>query len=257
MQHAPGVVHTNNDSHSSEDSGPEILTLEDGDPPEIRERPLQDRKPKVNDLISYYNDRLHTWVDAKIIRDLTRQWKDYYNIEYSNGEKDGLYLKKETRWTFLTDSSGNLLTQGNVRSGSAPPSLHPTPDTSPTREPSPSLGSNNRLSDLAPIEDGLSDSSSLLSSTGTMDLARTQSMEWDMSYCDLESSLQPINHPIDHVVLDQVNNLESVLPVSSTPVPHKPRLSRMRRPLPLEQHPDNDHIPGFVRRMLPFKQWLR
>ena len=147
MQHSPGGVYTDNDSYSSEDSGPEILILEDGDPQEIRESFVQDRKPKVNDLISYYNERLHTWVDAKITRDLTRQWKDYYNIEYSNGEKDGLYLKKDTRWTFLADSSGNLLIQGNVRSSSASPSLHPTPDTSPTREPSPFLGSINSLSE--------------------------------------------------------------------------------------------------------------
>ena len=246
-----------NSSVSTEDNLTEILTLEDDDPPEIREQLLQNRKPRVNDLISYYNNDQKTWVDAKIIRDLSRTWKDYYNIEYSNGEKDGLYLKPNSRWTFLTDQAGNLLVQANIRSNSAPPSLQPTPNPSPTRDPSPFLSSSEKLISM---NDEPSSSSSSSLTLNVLDRTRTESMEWDMSYHDLQPpqqlSISPSRPGMKPVALDCVGNLESVLPLSSTPVSHRPRVSRMRRPLPLESSSNTDHIPGFVRRMLPFKRWL-
>ena len=74
-------------SHPSQSSPsiPTIVTYEDDEPMETPEHLIQDRIPKVNDLISFYNEHLNAWVDAKITHDLSRKWNRYYNIQYLNG----------------------------------------------------------------------------------------------------------------------------------------------------------------------------
>ena len=237
---------------TSESESPVILILEDDDPRhDLREKLLQDRKPKKGDLISYYNDRLKTWVNAKITRDLTRTWRCYYNIEYSNGEQDGLYLKPDSRWTFLTDSKGNVLLPGRTRSETAPPSLHPTPASSPSRDTDP-LHSPANTSFLSTPSAALSTSLSVASSIGVLDRCMHESMEWDATYDSLLLSSESTPQPGYTVSLDRVNNLDHVLPISSTPVPTSHRVSKLRQPLPLERNPDEAKSPGFLGRLFRF-----
>ena len=67
-------------ANSNEIDESEILIFDDGEEPFLEERLIQDRTPKVNDHISFYDEHRGEWVSAMIIRDLSRRWKHYFNI---------------------------------------------------------------------------------------------------------------------------------------------------------------------------------
>ena len=67
-------------ANSNEIDESEILIFDNGEEPFLEERLIQDRTPKVNDHISFYDEHRGEWVSAMIIRDLSRRWKHYFNI---------------------------------------------------------------------------------------------------------------------------------------------------------------------------------
>ena len=86
--------------NSNEINEPQILIFNDGEEPFLEERLIQDRTPAVNDHISFYDENTGEWVNAMVIQNLSKRWKHYFNIQYDDGSRDGLYLIPDTRWTF-------------------------------------------------------------------------------------------------------------------------------------------------------------
>ena len=261
----------------SSDSSPPVRLFAEGESPSVPERLLQDRKPKVGDLISYFDSHSGSWLDAHIITDLNRRWKHYYNIMHANGHKDGLYLIPDTRWTFRTwrhDSSNDLETvRAEVDHFS---DLDPTVAADaglslPGSSPQSPLADLDRSSDAHLTQDPLA--------IDFMDGSRTSSMEWDFCGTELGSvpfsapespsqvvlgrvsqlhSVLPI--PLDlaprdlDVPLNMVCNLDAVLPIASSPVHPRTRLSRPRQPLPREVTRSRSCTPSFFRRLFAFRK---
>ena len=243
------------DSMDMSDVGnlPVIITYEEDDPVEAPENLMQDRIPKVNDHISFFNERLNRWVDAKITHDLSRRWNKYYNIVYRNGDRDGLFLKPNTRWTFLQSETGQPYPRGNLRDGSRPSSMHPSPASPEHR--SQAEESEESVLSVVPSMSTLFSSSSENLSIGTLDRSRAASMEWDLSYLDLEASYSPQQQPTHHHInLGEVNRLDQLLPLSSTPAPPRRRLLQMRQSLPLEIERERLSLPAFLQKFNPFKK---
>ena len=221
---------------SSHSDSSEVRMLEDNDPPNLKEKLIQNRKPKVNDRIAFYSEDQHSWVEAKVTHDLSRRWANYFNIVYDDGNKDGLYLKPNTRWTFLPNSNANSLATDQMRVNSAPTSLQPTPETSLIREATPFLDVND-LSDLNSPNSVVLDSDSETSSIDILNKSRDGSMEWDLSYLQLASSPdQTYPGTCQEINLHRVQNLETILPLRSTPAQSRRHVSAQRNSLPLEQH---------------------
>ena len=177
---------TNSCDASSDPDSSTLRMLTNDDPSYLQEKLLQDRVPKVNDRIAFYSDTEQSWVEGKITHDLTRRWANYFNVIYDDGTRDGLYLRPDTRWTFLFTADGRPL-MPTMRVGSAPVSLQPTPNTSPTREQTPFFDVNDINSCNSP-NSAMLDTSNNSSSVGTLDRSRDGSMAWDLSYLDLTSS---------------------------------------------------------------------
>ena len=119
--------------HPQENQTPEIATYENHEALDLPQVLLEDRRPKLNDIISFYSSKLNRWVDARITHDLSKKWDRYYNIQYFNGETDGLFLLPDQRWTFLADSSGPPVSRNNLREESSLPPMHPSPISPPFR----------------------------------------------------------------------------------------------------------------------------
>ena len=244
----------------------EVVTFNDGESVDIPENLIQHRRPKVGDAISYYDNRLGSWRDATITTDLSRRWDLYFNIVYNDGQRDGLYLLPGTRWTFTHELINNEIDEVNRQEHAAAQSLHPTPESTPPQEDD----HPPTASDLASSPHSFS--SSMADASLNDDLNRTlhDSLEWDMTGTEFQSLTFERTYPLDlnKVIkldgllplpnptqpssplssLSKVVNLERRLPLSSTPVlPHQ-RISRTRRPLPLEL----DDQPSSS-----FKRWLR
>ena len=245
---------------SSDEEIPTINIFEDHEFPDLPEDLLQDRKPKVGDSISFYNTNLNTWVEAIITHDLTKKWDNYYNIQYTNGNKDGLYLNPDTRWTFLTTSSGQPVAMGSIRSNCLPPSLQPSPQSPSHLLRVYSSESDSEAKDID-LNSILSSDTSAAESIGTLDKSRTASMEWDLSYLHLQSSLSNQLHsphrsiPEQVINNDRVKNLNLYLPLSSTPNPPRRWISNVRQSLPLEREvTTKTSFTTFLQRLNPFKK---
>ena len=249
----PSPSDSTNDSANSESSVIRMLTNDD--PPHLQEKLLQNRKPKVNERIAFYSDEKQAWVEATITHDLSRRWANYFNIVYDDGIKGGLYLTPDTRWTFLSDVDGNLLIPDEMRLTSAPMSLQPTPNSSITREQTPFLNVDELSSCDSPNSVALN-SSHPSTSTGTLDKSRNESMDWDLSYLDLAPSPPPPSPKMRQPMsLLQVQNLDAVLPLCSTPAPTRRHVSAPRQPLPREHQSTNQpSSSSFFQRINPFKK---
>ena len=60
---------------------------------------IQRPPPRKNDIVYFFHRRYMKWVRAKLISNELRGYKNYYNIEYDDGSKDGVYLIQNERWT--------------------------------------------------------------------------------------------------------------------------------------------------------------
>ena len=162
---------------------------------------IQDRKPKKGDLISFFHAELNCWVDAKITQDLSRKWKNYFNIVYDDNREDGLYLIKDTRWTFRNPQNQDVeLPRCSEHSNS----LKPTPETTPTQ--------------LDQTEEH--DQANL--SIDASNASYSNSLNWDLLGTQLDLSPNPSENPFSWQPsncenLDQVNNFAYMLPLTSTP----------------------------------------
>ena len=249
--------------------GSEILTFNPGEGTNTEEKLIQNRKPKVGDRISFFDARIQTWVDARIIKDLSKRWNHYYNITYDNNIKDGLYLQPNTRWTFLPHEDQSL-------ERSTPCASQLLTVLNPSREPS---HSGRIEQEMTSFHEDCAHSSTC----AFQDVSDDASLEWDeigtqlissshssMLY-DQDISLEsvqcldlalPVTTPTksptlprsrSHPCLDRVTNLDLVLPLTSTPLQHRPRISTLRRTLPLEVNTQS-RFRQFLRRFLPFRK---
>ena len=190
------------------------------------------------------------WRDAVITKDLSNRWPNYFNIAYDDGTQDGLYLIRNTRWTFR-HREDNFAAIEAQRLDDHLSSLKPTPETTPEQF-------------------FLDDSDA--SSVDIFNKSHGESLEWDMAGIHLESSYAstPVHDdpiPTD-VPLNQVCRLDTNLPLTSTwrtstdtsilrqdTVPkEKRRLAQPRRPLPAEFPEIRGFLPRFARRLNPFKK---
>ena len=60
---------------------------------------IQRPPPRKNDIVYFFHRRYMKWVRAKLISNELRGYKNYHNIEYDDGSKDGVYLIQNERWT--------------------------------------------------------------------------------------------------------------------------------------------------------------
>ena len=253
--------HNADDEDSESDSSNSPVLLFDGDDHiEIPERLDQSRKPKKGDKISYFDTNTNTWINAFITHDLTRRYRHYFNIVTENGRRDGLYLAPDTRWTLLQDESPP---EENRNYGFNISSLEPSPTSFLHLRPrhlSFSRSVDNLHVQSSPtIHDNL-DSDSL------------PSLEWDYAASNDSPSYFP-DLPLDRVLnLDNVlplsltyhrstsvdllqpQNLDQRLPLTSTPVSPRSRVSNPRRSLPLERSRGRSLIPTIFRKFNPFKK---
>ena len=81
-------------------------------------------------------------------------------------------------------------------------------------------------------------------------------MEWDLSYLDLEptQSSQYCLTERRHINLNNVNNLDRRLPLTSSPAPSRRRLQQFRQALPLELEIRRPFLPEFLQKFNPFKK---
>ena len=81
-------------------------------------------------------------------------------------------------------------------------------------------------------------------------------MEWDLSYLEQEStqSSQHCFTECRHINLNDVNNLNRRLPLTSSPVPPRRRLQHFRQALPLELETRRPFLPEFLQKFNPFKK---
>ena len=242
-------------------NNPNILTFNDGESPNTPEQLLQDRRPKVGDHISFFDVNAGSWINAHIITDLNRRWRYYYNIMYDDGTKDGLYLKPDTRWTFLNWSNNEVEFPRSAE----------TPST--TVDVTPQSPQN-----LTPNDPTIPPTHHLLELSEDIDNSRAESLEWDMLGTELVSETENVPLSPSQVVLDRVSsldfvlplplgivrssspvpldavsNLEAILPLVSSPVRSQPRVSRPRQPLPRETRRSRSFTPSFLRNL----NWFR
>ena len=246
----------------------------------------QDRKPRIHDRISFFHTDLGTWVEATLISNALRGWRNYYNIVYDNGREDGVYLIPDHRWTLLDPPQEDQGAVHQLDGMDDPASLTPTPETSPEYPIGPSETGTRAKTGLRLNLGHYLSSDSSVDSVNPLDRSRTDSMAWDAIGTDLESPPRFFNLPIKEVLLDKASNLELRLPISSTPIsphqtppedlnllqpinlehrlpisstpvtPRRPRISNPRRSLPLELEQENneDSIPAFLTRLNPFRK---
>ena len=197
----------------------EIRTFDDGEGADLPERLCQTKKPKVGDCIAFYDQREKGWVDATIIQDLTKRWKFYYNIRYPDNRTDGLYLKPNTRWTFINNVN---YTKERREHSTNHTELEPTPNSSAASRTDHNLGfSGSSLVQLSPT-----------STIQDPDISVSPSLEWDDVGTDLIQTTDPSYlDSLYDIPLDEVRNLDDLLPI-----PHSlsnPTVSDVRTPLNL------------------------
>ena len=266
---AESIIQEEPSSHdSNQSSNSPTRTFNPGEFPFLPEKLDQSHKPKVGDLISFFDDRQQCWVDAQITANLSSRWKNYYNILYENGQEDGLYLLPDTRWTFRTEP--NNPQEKERHNTQEINSIKPSPEVS--LKEGLSLDNNTNLLLPTRSDDTISETSGV--PIHDLDLTRNDSLEWDLEGIELHSTTSEHIWPVDlhqvinlenlqpfpiypntseAVSLNHVANLDNKLPLSSTPRPNN-RLSQLRRQLPLEVAENRGFISTFFRRLNPFKQ---
>ena len=259
---------------------PPILIFNDGESPNTPEHLLQDRRPKVGDHISFFDATSGSWKTAHIMTDLNRRWRHYYNIMYENGTKDGLYLKPETRWTFLNWRTEEVELPRELNHS------HPSDDAECPSNPTLRSRHNDETHSFQAItfHSPSSQSSDDSSSHPQADLtgAADESLEWDMVGTELEPDIDYLplspchvvlnrvsdleyvlplspNVPtsVSSVLLNDVSNLDAVLPITSSPVRDKTRISRPRQLLPKETRRSRSFTPSFLRNLNIFKKFKK
>ena len=272
---------------STEHDAQAVVTHEHNEEDNTPERLLQGRKPKLHDHISFLHKDLLTWVNARLISNELRGWKNYYNIVYSDGEEDGLYLIPNERWTFREPDEPEASPQHiqQADGNDDPDSLTPSPETTPEHQATPSETGARAKTDVRLNYGGYLSTSSPDISPERRNKTDTESMEWDALGTHFDTPPRHLNHPVSYnfdldkaAYLDlllpilsspelsvqpageldllQAADLQLRLPVSSTPnSPRRQRISHCRRSLPLESKDGaKKTTPKFLSRLNPFKK---
>ena len=249
MSSSPRQSSSTSSSPNLQDQPIEIATYEHHEAPDLPESLLQDRRPRINDIISFYSEKSNKWVDARITHDLSKRWDRYYNIQYFNGETDGLFLLPDTRWTFLTDIFNQPVTRSNLRENSSLQSMRPSPSIPPPfphrHTSQEDLAITHNL--LLPEEENSVPESEI---QGTSPI---ESLEWDPSFQHLEVTIPNIDEQYQSVPINPT--WTPVRPLfSSTPYQRGNRVSQLRRSLPKEQESRGPTLPLFMRKFNPFRK---
>ena len=249
MSSSPRQSSSTSSSPNLQDQPIEIATYEHHEAPDLPESLLQDRRPRINDIISFYSEKSNKWVDARITHDLSKRWDRYYNIQYFNGETDGLFLLPDTRWTFLTDIFNQPVTRSNLRESSSLQSMRPSPSIPPPfphrHTSQEDLAITHNL--LLPEEENSVPESEI---QGTSPI---ESLEWDPSFQHLEVTIPNIDEQYQSVPINPT--WTPVRPLfSSTPYQRGNRVSQLRRSLPKERESGGPTLPLFMRKFNPFRK---
>ena len=272
IENTPECDLLNNSPQCSDDSP--IRIFNPGQNPHIPEKLNQERPPIVGENISFFDSRIDQWVNATVTANLSRKWKNYFNVAYENGEEDGLYLHPDTRWTLRPAP------QEVPRHIDQPVSIEPTPQTTPENSGSIHHNSDDH-SNIASIHESFSYAQSVPSELDIQDFLDTttqDSLQWDEEGTQLLSSSEDLwptdllavanfNHllplPSDqpdtsdfYSPADSVPNQENEPPTLSSPSPQPYRryIRPRRRTLPLESNSRQSFLQSFLRRLNPFKK---
>ena len=178
-----------------------IRLFNPGEGDDIDEILDQSKKPVVGDTIAFFDGKCQSWVNATIIKDLSRRYKYYYNIIYPDGKEDGLELAPETRWTFTTENETDNIEAMRIRNET---NSEPTP--LPTPEPS------LLIRDSSPNNSCSDESVSTLNRTAN-------SLEWDALGTEFNSSYELFKSRSEASLPDRPN-LDAGLNPSPTPRAH-------------------------------------
>ena len=83
-------------------------------------------------------------------------------------------------------------------------------------------------------------------------LDRVQNLQYVLPLPRLSTTPPPVQRSLPNLL--EVAYLDLKLPITSTPKPHRPRVSNPRQSLPLETPRYQNFLPAFIRRLLPFKK---
>ena len=83
----------------------DVPMYDDNEMPFIDGRLIQRPPPKKGDTIYFFHHIYLKWVKAILVSNQLKGYKDYFNIQYEDGSKDGLYLRQNERWTLWGDDN--------------------------------------------------------------------------------------------------------------------------------------------------------
>jgi hypothetical protein len=204
-----------------------------------------------DDIIAFYDADTGKWKKVKITSRPNKRkgWKDWFNYVDEEGDEGGGYFREDERWTFLENNVDDVAALGiiaQVDGTDIPDSA--TPDTTPEKETDqPQLLSATGARPKVRLATSQYLSSSSDSDTETHHVpSLNDALDWDNYGTDLECSVLCEDPPsrMLAIPLDQAINLDSVLPLTSTPVAspldrarrchERSRVSAPRRQLPEE-----------------------
>ena len=180
---------------------------------------------KKDDNIAFYDANTGKWRRIKITSRPNKRkgWKDWFNYVDEEGDEGGGYFREDERWTLIENNVNDVAALGNIAQvdGTDIPDSA-TPDTSPDKE----TDQPHLLSATGTRPKVRLATSQYLSSTSDSDIethhvpSLNDALDWDNYGTDLECSVLCEGPPsrMLAIPLDQAVNLDSVLPLTSTPV---------------------------------------
>ena len=264
----PGENDVDSDSETDNDNL-EVILFENGQGLFQDENLIQNRILKKKDRAAFFDQNLGRWRKVTITSNVVKRkgWEHWHNFVDDDGIAGGIYFIPDERWSLLDDSDSEAepdAVPGVIHQldGLAIPDSA-TPETSPEKEdilqqfPTILVGTKPKI--RLHTTEYLSDTSDdNVDSNINLDEALHVTPDWDNFGTDLECSVaQDTPASYRSVPLDQVVNLDHILPLTSTPVPTpspgrlRSRISAMRRQLPMEYDKKES---SFLSRLNPFRK---
>ena len=273
-------THQSEEPEQQSDSSDDVLEhshvrlFNEGEGAQVEEILIQDRLPKKNDLVAFYDNQTGVWVtDLRLTSDAVKPWKYWYHYVDKEGREGGVELKPNERWTFLVEEDNSSYdAEHGSSSDNDPHAVHQTdgvvdPD-SLTPSSATSTGATAKSVRLTPgvqYSDSESDGEPL---NTAVNLSPHASLDWDAFGTDLESPPRFFNQPALQIDLTAVQNLDRILPLTSTPredasmwspwppsvvvttpTPYLPTPTE-----PAEHDGASSTVPEFLTRLNPFKK---
>lgn len=232
IHHQSSSNESSPDSLGGSDQEQQLILFNRGEGLFEEEKLDQSRPLKKNIKIAFYDEIIGGWKKACITSNPSNRkgWKDWFNYVDEAGIEGGGFFKRDERWTIVTDGIDDMAVFGaipQVDGTDIPDSA--TPDTTPEKENEQiltfAIGTRSKIR-LDPSQYLSSTSDSDAESHHTPGL--NDALDWDNYGTALECDDHPLTHRPE-ISLDQVSNLDSILPLTSTPAPASSPLSRARK----------------------------